>query len=240
VIPWEGTVTGADAVPGADTVPGAAPVCLLVVADDLGYDPAIDDGLLEAHARGIVTAASAMVEGPFAPAALRRAPAGLAVGLHLVLAPGAPPAAARRAIARQLGRFEDLRGARPAHVDGHKHVHAEPAVLGALLEVAAELGLRVRALDPSMRDRIRRRGAPAADHFLGDAARRPFWTLRRLRGAVQALGPGTTELMCHPGRAPRHARTSFGVEREEELAALCDPGVREALRTLGIALVGRL
>jgi predicted glycoside hydrolase/deacetylase ChbG (UPF0249 family) len=216
------------------------PARLLVVADDLGYDPAIDDGLLEAHARGIVTAASAMVDAPFAAAALRRVPSGLAVGLHLVLPPGAPAAAARREVARQLARFEDLRGAPPDHLDGHKHVHAEPRVLEAVLPLAAERGLRVRALDAPMRDALRRHGIPATDHFLGDAARRPCWTAARLRTALERLGTGTTELMCHPGRAPTHARTSFGVEREEELAALCSPDVREALRTHGIALVAHL
>ena len=213
---------------------------LLVVADDLGYDPGIDEGLLEAHARGIVTAASAMVDGPFAATALRRAPAGLAVGLHLVLPPGAPAAVARAEIARQLARFEEIRGARPAHVDGHKHVHAEPGVLDALLEVAGAQGIRVRALDAAMRDRLRRRGVPAADRLLGDAARRPCWTSSSLRAALERLEPGTTELMCHPGHAPRQVRTSFGTERLEELRALCDPGAREAVRTLGIDLVGRL
>jgi len=213
---------------------------LLVVADDLGYDPGIDEGLLEAHARGIVTAASAMVDGPLAATALRRAPAGLAVGLHLVLPQGAPATVARAEIARQLARFEEIRGALPAHVDGHKHVHAEPGVLDALLEFAGAQGFRVRALDSAMRDRLRRRGVPAADHFLGDAARRPCWTPDGLRAALERLEPGTSELMCHPGHAPRQVRTSFGTERLQELSALCDPAVREAVRTLGIVLVGRL
>jgi hypothetical protein len=224
----------------AGTPPGRAVRRLLVVADDLGYDPAIDEGLLEAHARGIVTAASAMVDGPSVAASLRRAPAGLAVGLHLVLPAGAPPAVARAEVARQLARFQELRGARPAHLDGHKHVHAEPGVLDALLEAAVAQGARVRALGAAMRDRLRSRGIPTADHFLGDASRRPCWTASRLRAALERLEPGTSEVMCHPGYAPRRARTSFGAEREEELAALCDPEVREVLRRLGIELVGRL
>ncbi|MGA8891297.1 MAG: ChbG/HpnK family deacetylase, partial [Anaeromyxobacteraceae bacterium] len=31
------------------------------MADDLGYDPAIDAGILEAHGEGVVTATSALV-----------------------------------------------------------------------------------------------------------------------------------------------------------------------------------
>jgi predicted glycoside hydrolase/deacetylase ChbG (UPF0249 family) len=42
--------------------------------------------------------------------------------------------------------------------------------------------------------------------------------------------------MAHPGHAPSHARTSFGVEREQELAALCDPRARGALDRAGIRL----
>ena len=216
------------------------PTRLLVVADDLGYDPAIDRGILEAHRRGIVTAASAMVDTPFAEGALAAAPASLAVGLHLVLPPGAAPAEAVRALSRQAGRFEALRGRSPSHLDGHRHAHAEPGVLAALLPWAAERGIRVRALDPAMRDRIRGAGAPAADAFLGDAALRPCWTAKRLLAALAELGPGTTELMCHPGHPPTHARTSFAAEREQELEALCDPRVASAARDARVVLAGTL
>jgi hypothetical protein len=223
-------------------VTGGAPAAcrLVVVADDLGYDPGIDEGLLEAHARGIVTAASAMVDGDRAAAAIRGAPATLALGLHLVLRPGASPSEARAEVERQLRKFEELRGAPPAHLDGHRHVHAEPDVLAAVAAAAAPRALRVRALDPAMRDRLRAAGVPAADRLLGDAARRPCWTAGRLIETLEALEPGTSELMCHPGRAPREVRTSFGIEREEELAALCDPRAREAIARRGAVLAGRL
>lgn len=213
---------------------------LIVVADDLGYDPAIDRGIVEAHRRGVVTATSAMVDGPFAAAALRSAPPGLAVGLHLVLPAGADPATASRELDRQLRRFEEIRGAPPAHLDGHKHAHAPVEILEAILPAAARRGLRVRALDAAMRDRVRAAGVPAADHFLGDADLRPCWTPDRLARALAGLAEGVTELMCHPGHAPSHARTSFGVEREEELRALCDPRVREALERSRARLVGAL
>jgi predicted glycoside hydrolase/deacetylase ChbG (UPF0249 family) len=211
-------------------------VRLLVVADDLGYDPAIDEGILEAHAEGIVTAASAMVDGPFAAASIGRAPATLGLGLHLVLAPGTTTGEAALEARRQIARFEDLRGAPPSHLDGHKHVHAEPQVLTALLSIAAARGLRVRALDEGMRDRLRRQGVPTTDRFLGDAGLRPCWTTGRLLETLEGLGAGSTELMCHPGRPPTHARTSFGAERMVERDALCDPRVRTVVRARGILL----
>ena len=212
----------------------------LVVADDLGYDPAIDAGILEAHRDGVVRAASALLTGPFAEGALARAPRSLAVGLHLDLPPGLDAPEAEREIRRQLRLFEAIRGAPPAHVDGHRHVHAGASVLEALLRVAGPLRLRVRALDPAMRDRIRAAGARACDAFLGDADLRPCWTPEQLAAAAAALPPGITEIMLHPGHLPTRVRTGFAAERETELAAAVDPRVREAFRAAGVGLVGVL
>ncbi|HSN90512.1 MAG TPA: ChbG/HpnK family deacetylase [Anaeromyxobacteraceae bacterium] len=209
---------------------------LVVNADDLGYDPEIDRGILEAHARGIVTSATAMVDTPFAAEALRRAPASLGLGLHLVVDPASSSSGAEAEIRRQLRRFEELRGAPPTHLDGHKHAHRAPGVLEAVLRVAAPLRLPVRALDAEMRGRLRRAGIPAADRFLGDAAARPAWTEERLLAAVDALAEGVTEIMAHPGYRPAVARTSFGAEREVELAALLSVRVRAHLGAKGVRL----
>lgn len=210
---------------------------LVVNADDLGYDPQIDRGIFEAHSRGIVKSATAMVDTPFAASALRVAPASLALGLHAVVDLGLSRAKAETELQRQIERFTQLRGARPTHLDSHKHHHALPELLAALAAVAAREGLPVRAIDPAMRAQLRAARVRTTEHFLGDAALRPCWTVERLRSAVETLAEGTTELMCHPGYAPSHARTSFGVEREEELRAVCDPAVREALARAGVALI---
>ncbi len=209
---------------------------LVVNADDLGYDPEIDRGILEAHRDGIVTSATAMVETPFSSAALRGAPASLGIGLHAVLDPGADERQAESSLRRQLSRFAELRGAPPTHLDAHKHAHAAPAVLAAVARVAVERGLPVRAIDDRMRDALRAAGVETADRFLGDAARRPAWTVEALLAALATIGEGVTELMAHPGHAPSHARTSFGAEREVELSALCDPRARAALAARGVRL----
>lgn len=209
---------------------------LVVNADDLGYDPEIDRGILEAHARGLVTSATAMVETPFAAAALAAAPATLGIGLHLVVDPSAGEAEARAALLRQLGTFEALRGAAPTHLDSHKHAHARPGVLAAVAAVAAARGLPVRAMDASLRAALRGKGVVTTDAFLGDASLRPGWTEATLLAALAALPAGVTELMAHPGYRPAVARTSFGVEREEELRALTAPVCRRAVEAGGIEL----
>lgn len=209
---------------------------LIVNADDLGYDPEIDRGILEAHAHGIVRSATAMVETPFAAAALRHAPASLAIGLHAVLDPALDAAASEAVLSRQLARFVELRGQLPSHLDSHKHAHAAPGPFAAVVRVALAHHLPVRAIDAAMRAALRAAGLVTADDFLGDAARRPAWTEEGLIEALRRLGEGTTELMAHPGYRPAHARTSFGLEREVELAALVSPRVRSLVQSAGLHL----
>ena len=209
---------------------------LVVNADDLGYDPEIDRGIFEAHRRGIVTSATAMVETPFSESALRAAPRSLGLGLHAVLDPGSWRAEGEASLRRQIERFRALRGAEPTHLDSHKHAHARPPILDAFAAVASELGLPVRALGGPMRAALRARGVVTADRFLGDADLRPAWTLEALLPALAGVGEGTTELMAHPGHAPSQARTRFGAEREIELAALCHPEARAVLERGGVVL----
>jgi predicted glycoside hydrolase/deacetylase ChbG (UPF0249 family) len=65
---------------------------LIVNADDLGLSRGITDGILVAHAQGIVTSASLMVNQPAADYAVDRLPEvpNLDVGIHLNLCQGRP------------------------------------------------------------------------------------------------------------------------------------------------------
>jgi predicted glycoside hydrolase/deacetylase ChbG (UPF0249 family) len=208
---------------------------LVVNADDLGYDPEIDRGILEAHARGIVTSASAMVDTPFAAEAFKAAPASLGLGLHAVLDPADRGRAAAE-LRRQLRRFRELRGEPPTHLDSHRHVHLAPGLLELFAAAAREAGLPLRSIDASTRQAIRALGVRTSDAFLGDAALRPCWTAGRLLDALGRLPEGRVELMAHPGHAPSRTRTSFGPEREVELDALCRAEAREALARAGAVL----
>jgi predicted glycoside hydrolase/deacetylase ChbG (UPF0249 family) len=154
-----------------------------------------------------------------------------------VLDPGLSREDAAAELRRQIDRFGELRGAPPTHLDSHKHHHARPELLAAFASVGAELRLPIRAMDDSIRNELRRAGVRTTEHFLGDADLRPCWSPERLLAAVVTLPDATSELMCHPGYAPSHARTSFGAEREIELRAVCDPRVREALTRAGVVLI---
>lgn len=82
---------------------------LVVNADDYGLCQAMNDGILRAHERGIVTSLSIMANGPAWPDARRRLEAapGLGVGVHLTWVEGRPVSDARRvpSLVDRRGRF---------------------------------------------------------------------------------------------------------------------------------------
>jgi len=198
---------------------------------------------------------------------LAREVPGLGLGLHVNLTLGAPvldvgavpslvdasgrfvrdrervgevgaPAEIRDEAAAQVKRFEEAFGRRPTHIDTHYHMHRLPRVLAAVLEVAADLGLPVRAVTPEMAVQIRRRGLPAADRMVGDVGPDAYWTPERLVTCITTVEEGDTELMCHPGYADGALSVStYCEQREGELRALCDPRARAALTAAGVRLI---
>ena len=133
---------------------------LVVNADDFGFTPDVNEGILEAHRNGILTATTVMANGAafeHAVGLARQAP-GLDVGCHLVLIGGrslvtgaAFPATVGqllRAIAtRRIRVYDELRaqmvriidaGLEPTHLDTHKHTHLAPPVLEAVARLGEE------------------------------------------------------------------------------------------------------
>ena len=117
---------------------------LIVTADDFGISRGVNRGIVEAHREGILTSTSLMVSRPAAveAAALGRACPALSVGLHLELDPGAPDLPTQ--LDRQLGRFTELVGAPPTHVDSHHDVHRDPRVLPHVRAWADRFSVPVR------------------------------------------------------------------------------------------------
>src|SRR5262249_39784614 len=75
------------------------------------------------------------------------------------------------------------------------------------------------------------RGCRTTDHFAGFQLTGRFRTAELVE-LIRTLPDGSTEFMCHPGRCGadlRAARTRLKESREEELAALTAPEVRQAL-----------
>ena len=84
---------------------------LVINADDLGYAPGVNRGVLEAYAAGTLTSASMMVTTPaFAEAVelVRRDAPQLGVGLHLNLVGGVPLTNVPSLVDPATGRFHQL------------------------------------------------------------------------------------------------------------------------------------
>ena len=138
---------------------------LIVNADDFGFTRDVNEGIVEAHRNGILTATTLMANGDafdHAVARARKTPS-LDVGCHLVLVQGrsvfdpsrALPATMqdllRTLLRGELPVYEELEaqvgrivnaGIRPTHIDTHKHTHLLPPVLSAVARVAREFGIR--------------------------------------------------------------------------------------------------
>jgi predicted glycoside hydrolase/deacetylase ChbG (UPF0249 family) len=210
---------------------------LVVNADDFGLSRGINDGILEAHAGGIVTSTSLMVSAPAAAHAANAA-AGhkeLSIGLHFVDDGSADlddPAQLARSFEQQLATFRQLTGRDPSHVDSHHHVHsASPERRATFAELVEPLKIPLRGQS----------GIPYLGAFYGQwqpgvtrlrHVQRPF--LIQLAGTM--VGEGMTELGCHPGRIGDF-RSSYSDEREVELATLTEPGLCEEIECLGVELV---
>jgi predicted glycoside hydrolase/deacetylase ChbG (UPF0249 family) len=141
-------------------------------------------------------------------------------------------------VAAQAKRFEEVFARRPTHLDTHYHMHRLPRVLGAVLEVACDLRIPVRAVTPEMSLAIRRRGLPAVDRMVGDVGPDAYWTAESLLRFIENVEDGITELMCHPGYADEALSvSSYRAQREGELRGLCDPRPRAALADAGVELI---
>lgn len=240
---------------------------LIVNADDLGRTTGINEGILAGHRDGIVSSATLMVAYPAAAeaaAALADHP-GLGVGLHVQLTGGRPTLPAERVpslvdeegrlprqpdriagfepadvlaeVEHQLDLFLDLVGRPPTHLDSHHHSHRVPVVLEALVELARRHGLPVRNSSPVIERRLREAGVVTTDAFV----ERFFGAdtgLDTLVSVLDELGPGATELMCHPARVDDELRadSTYTDARERELATLTHPDARQALIERGIRL----
>ncbi|HEY5440560.1 MAG TPA: ChbG/HpnK family deacetylase [Gemmatimonadaceae bacterium] len=270
---------------------------LVINADDLGFAPGVNRGIVEAHEAGTLSSASMMVNTPAfgeAAALVRERVPTLGVGLHLNLLAGRPLAVvptladprsgefysfgelARRAMIGRVSASDVRRecdaqlaalaaeGISITHLDSHRHTHALPGVLPAVLASARAAGVRVvrRPLDePTTSDpaasakmlvlhgawRVAMRGVAADDrvllarspNFRGIALQGAPDVERRLLALLDRLPAGATEIMMHPGYddAVLAEQDPYRHEREREVAALCSAAVRERISRGDLRLV---
>lgn len=127
-------------------------------------------------------------------------------------------------------------GIRPTHIDTHKHSHAIPIVLDAIIDVARDYGIpavrklrqpfdvgtgmpsikvltqalgaaAVGALCRLQERRLESSGLTLTSAFYG-ISRTGFWDREWLLDVIANLPEGTSELMCHPGYDDSDLRSS--------------------------------
>jgi hopanoid biosynthesis associated protein HpnK len=147
------------------------------------------------------------------------------------------------------------------HVNGHNHLHIHPTVLGSILDIGKDYGVRAMRVPyepflPSwrsahrdlaarfclgvglapmigaMRARLRRAGVRFNDFLFGicDTGR---MTSERALAILRQLPEGTSEIHFHPATS-RWPGMPAWARCEEELAALTNPELGQALHDLGI------
>lgn len=221
---------------------------LIVNADDFGQSRGVNQGIIDAFERGVVTSTSLMVRWPAAEEAAEycRRNANLSVGLHFELgewafrdgawvllyevAPLNDEKAVREEAYRQLGRFHDIVHHDPVHIDSHQHVHLHDPTRTVLQEIADNIGVPLRHLSP-----IRYCGAFYGQTAEGEPLHGAITTDALIR-ILQDLGEGWTELCCHPARGADLTATMYSSEREMELHTLCDGAVRATIAESSIQL----
>lgn len=129
----------------------------MVNADDFGFTRDVNQGIVQAHRSGILTATTLMATGAAFDDAVRlaREHPSLDIGVHLVLVgePPFPQTVTHLARALALGRiriYDELiaqvrrildAGLQPTHLDTHKHTHLLPPVLDAVARISEECGI---------------------------------------------------------------------------------------------------
>ncbi|MGI9072659.1 MAG: carbohydrate deacetylase [Bryobacteraceae bacterium] len=136
---------------------------LVINADDFGFTPEVNAGIIHSHRQGVLTATTLMADGDAFDDAVRlaRETPTLDIGCHLVLIQGDSlvtgrplPETARELVValsrRHIDVYEELRaqvrkilstGLQPTHLDSHKHTHALPNVFRVVVRIAHEFGI---------------------------------------------------------------------------------------------------
>ena len=209
---------------------------LIVNGDDFGASRGVNRGIVEAHARGILTSASLMVNMPATEHAATHARAcpDLSLGLHAVLDNVAQSAGLENAhseLYRQADRFHTLVGRAPSHLDSHHNVHRDARLLPFFLELA-------RSLDIPLREHSSIR---SVSRFYGQWGGEPHFEQIGVQSLIHILEtevqPGVNELCCHPGYVESDFPSTYRAERQIELRTLCNPAVRQTLERHPIRLI---
>jgi predicted glycoside hydrolase/deacetylase ChbG (UPF0249 family) len=155
-------------------------------------------------------------------------------------------------------------GGRVDHLDSHHHAtYLHPTLLEIMLNLAREYRLPVRnpvprgglraavaaglappgttpeaadGLEAAIRSQLAATGTPHPDTFVASFYG-PGVGREQFLAILDDLPVGVSEVMCHPGHHDKNLASTYNAQREQELAVLTDPHMRDRIDELGIALI---
>jgi len=220
---------------------------LIVNGDDFGYTKGVNQGIILAHQKGILTSTSVMVDGIAAEEAknLLSYPK-FSVGLHFAITKEGLQAllmklatlsfseikAVEKEFNRQVEKFVKITGKLPDHLDSHHTVHLHPKVRPIFENFSQRHHCPVRAFG----------GIRWLHSFYGwnklrqtDLGRISVDSLLKI---LKNLKDGINELMCHPGLVDENLRkiSRYLEEREVELKTLTDQRLADYINESDIKL----
>jgi len=218
---------------------------LIVNADDFGYNPRINQGVIAAFKNGVVTSASIIPtrDGLDDAVALAKENPKLSVGVHLDLdemftvdhgtgrVAGVKGTYSRDAVETEVARQIEMllsRDIRPDHLSSHHHAHMVRDVFHVVVPLMITYGIPVMrfhrriAVEPEAYDEMKvfldAQGIISLPHFIEG------WYWGNIDEEFDCA-----ELMTHPGYGE--------LWREYELLASCDSKLKSYLREKDIRLI---
>lgn len=196
---------------------------LIVNADDFGYSHSINKGIIEAHEKGIVTSTSVMVNALAANEAqdLTKYP-DLSVGLHFELKEVENVEAE---LEKQIEKFVAIVGKKPDHLDTHKRHTTDGGIKEVLEEYSKTHDIPVRNF--------------SAKHIGSFGINSNDASVVQLKRSIDEATDEYNELMTHCGYSDDYLRehSSYNDPREQELASICDPSIKEYTTDKGLQLI---
>jgi chitin disaccharide deacetylase len=169
-----------------------------------------------------------------------------------------------RELTAQCECFTDIAKQPPDHLDSHHHAaYRHPAAFETLVKLAEQHHISIRhyklsgekSIDESLRDTVYAVPERARESFIAqlktlietyqprtpDYFRVEFYdqtaTLGDLLLMLANLPEGITEIMCHPGYVDEYLDSTYSDKREDEVAILSHPSVKEVIQSQQIDLV---
>ncbi|KAF0817376.1 Cellobiose phosphotransferase system YdjC-like protein [Bacillus sp. ZZV12-4809] len=229
---------------------------LIVNADDFGYSPGVNYGILHSFLNGIVNSATMMMnmDGTAQALIMAKQYPGLRTGVHLVLTCGNPLLSDCKTLTKKDGTFKsqgDLEGISldelerewsaqierfiaagltPSHLDSHHHVHTREEFLPVVQSLSQKYGLPFRVNGDMPIKGVKSYTDRCLLDFYGDGIQEDYFS----RLAERAEDGETVEVMVHPAFADHLLieGSSYNLQRIKELEILCSAKLPSDIKLL--------